>query len=122
LGGIGWHRAALHWGGIGLGQHGAGVAWGGIALGQHGIGKAWGGIALGRHGVAYWKGMGRHGIATPFGGIPKSANAKLPHLPWQHNMLVKIPNIWNSQGQATLPEFPNLAIPNCPTYTSGTTS
>jgi len=62
--------------------------------------------------------------ASHFAGIPKSAHPKLPHyLHWQHNILVKISKIWNSQGHVTLPEFLNPPIPNCPTtYTGGTKS
>jgi len=60
--------------------------------------------------------------ARHFAGIPKSGNPKLHHLHWRHNVLVKIPKIRISQGQVTLPEFPNQAIPNCPTSTGGTIS
>ena len=58
--------------------------------------------------------------------IPKSGNGKFQQLHWQQNNLLKIPKIQHSQiqhmqGQVTLPELPNPALPNCQTYTGGRT-
>jgi hypothetical protein len=64
--------------------------------------------------------------ASHFGGIPKSGIAKLQQLHWRQNNLVKISKIRHSQtqhtqGQVTLPELLNPALPNWHTYTGGKT-
>jgi len=71
-------------------------------MGGHAIGAAWGSMPLERHGAAcHWSGMGRHAIGVAWGSIPK---------------------VLHSQGQLTLLDFLNLAIPNCLTYTGGKTA
>jgi hypothetical protein len=60
--------------------------------------------------------------ASHFAGIPKSGNAKFWQLHWQQNNLVKISKIRCSQGQVTLPELLNPALPNCRTYTGSKTT
>jgi len=88
-------------------QHGGGMALRGTMLctphanaAQYSMACHFGGMAVGGTPLQAWR---RHGIGWH--------NA--------HNILLKYQK---SQGQLPVAEFPNPPMPNCPTYTSGTTS
>ena len=144
---LGRHTIGKTWGSIPLGRHGAAYHWDGI--GRHCIVAAWGMCVatrechpspLARASHPSLLARASHS-SPPLGhtmsccpmppqvnpilvcpkGIPSHA-AQCRHLHWQHNILVKIPQIRNSQGQVTLAEFQNPAIPNCLTYPGGTMS